>query len=330
MGSAVFSSHCPPNLPRPTITRGRIASICALEERLAGEDLVRLGVAVLGRPALDDVRDEDVRRFILMPFSMMSVSSCPARPTNARPCSSSSAPGASPTNISSARGLPWPKTIVLRPAGEPAARQSPMSSRIAASAAAGSAGPARGSRRRARPRPAAPLPAPPERRPGHADRGAADAQEARRGPRRSREHVRPGRSPTVGGARLPGAHARAPRAARAPRPGCARPARASSASGTSTARCRRGAAGRPRSSRRRSRAPGAVTSFATIRSRFFAASFFARVRERGPRSPPRSRRGRARPSPRRGPSGCRACARARASTGPSVFLSFDGARRAGR
>ena len=46
--------------------------------------------------------------------SMIFVRSWPARPTNARPCSSSSRPGASPTNISSAFGLPWPKTMFVR------------------------------------------------------------------------------------------------------------------------------------------------------------------------------------------------------------------------
>ncbi len=37
---------------------------------------------------------------------MILVRSCPARPTNGSPCASSSAPGASPTNISSACGFP--------------------------------------------------------------------------------------------------------------------------------------------------------------------------------------------------------------------------------
>src|SRR4051812_25937795 len=41
----------------------------------------------------------------------MSVNNAPARPTNGRPVRSSSAPGASPTNISRAAGLPSPKTV---------------------------------------------------------------------------------------------------------------------------------------------------------------------------------------------------------------------------
>ena len=49
------------------------------------------------------------------PISLSSVSnSLPARPTNGSPCSSSLAPGASPTNIRSAFALPAPKTTLLR------------------------------------------------------------------------------------------------------------------------------------------------------------------------------------------------------------------------
>ena len=44
---------------------------------------------------------------------MIFVSSWPARPTNGSPCRSSSAPGASPTNIRSAFGLPTPKTTCV-------------------------------------------------------------------------------------------------------------------------------------------------------------------------------------------------------------------------
>ena len=46
---------------------------------------------------------------------MILVSSCPARPTNGSPCRSSSSPGASPTNISDAVGLPTPNTTCRRP-----------------------------------------------------------------------------------------------------------------------------------------------------------------------------------------------------------------------
>ena len=45
---------------------------------------------------------------------MIFVSSCPALPTNGSPCRSSSSPGASPTNINSASGLPTPKTTCVR------------------------------------------------------------------------------------------------------------------------------------------------------------------------------------------------------------------------
>src|SRR6266700_710788 len=40
--------------------------------------------------------------------------SCPEGPTNGRPCLSSWKPGASPTNITSAVGLPWPNTTWVR------------------------------------------------------------------------------------------------------------------------------------------------------------------------------------------------------------------------
>src|SRR3954452_15802334 len=66
---------------------------------------------------------------------MILVSNWPARPTNGIPCSSSSAPGASPTNIRSASGLPTPNTTCFRPSVCSLQRvQSPMSSRIETSA----------------------------------------------------------------------------------------------------------------------------------------------------------------------------------------------------
>src|ERR1039458_3946378 len=45
---------------------------------------------------------------------MILVSNCPALPTNGSPCSSSSAPGASPTNMSCASMLPTPNATFLR------------------------------------------------------------------------------------------------------------------------------------------------------------------------------------------------------------------------
>ena len=62
--------------------------------------------------------------------SISRLSSFPARPTNGSPCSSSSAPGASPTKTSSAFGLPVPKTISLRWFDSLQRRQSPRSARI--------------------------------------------------------------------------------------------------------------------------------------------------------------------------------------------------------
>src|SRR5258707_941106 len=46
---------------------------------------------------------------------VMRLSNSPAAPTNGSPCRSSSAPGPSPTNISSAAGLPEPNTPFARP-----------------------------------------------------------------------------------------------------------------------------------------------------------------------------------------------------------------------
>src|SRR6476646_7295250 len=46
--------------------------------------------------------------------SIICVRSFPARPTNGRPCASSSAPGPSPTKMRSALEEPSPKTILLR------------------------------------------------------------------------------------------------------------------------------------------------------------------------------------------------------------------------
>ena len=126
-----------------------------------------------------------------MPFSMMSVSSWPARPTNASPCSSSSAPGASPTNISSASGLPWPKTIVLRPPASRQRWQSPRSARIACRLAARlRRAPRRGTAREAccaarRRRPPAR-----RRRPCRGLRGSARAPAGRRRARRARSRGR--------------------------------------------------------------------------------------------------------------------------------------------
>ncbi len=45
---------------------------------------------------------------------MIRLRSCPARPTNGSPWASSSAPGASPMNITLAFGFPTPKTVCVR------------------------------------------------------------------------------------------------------------------------------------------------------------------------------------------------------------------------
>ena len=60
-------------------------------------------------------------------------SSFPAWPTNGTPCWSSWKPGASPTNIRSARGSPEPKTTCVRPCASRQRVQANVSSRYAAS-----------------------------------------------------------------------------------------------------------------------------------------------------------------------------------------------------
>ena len=107
------------------------------QERLAGRDLVRLGIAIAGRPALDARWRCRPRRARSSIASIIFVSSCPARPTNGIPWMSSSAPGASPTNIRSASGFPTPNTTCFRPSVCSLQRvQSPMSSRMGASSSA--------------------------------------------------------------------------------------------------------------------------------------------------------------------------------------------------
>ena len=291
------------------MTRGRIARIWLSRNGWQARTSSGSGLRFWGGRHLRIFPMHTSARFILSPFSMMSVRSCPARPTNARPCSSSSAPGASPTNMSSARGLPWPKTMSCGPTAACSGGSRPASSRMAVRAAAGSP-PARAGARRA----AAAVST--ARPPAEARRPSPATPRNRPWARRSARSV------------LALAHARAAfRMATTPRRGCARPPRAS----------RRGA--RPAACRppqeddrvpvRPKPAPGAVTSLATTRSRFLASSFFAALSERGPRSRRRNRRGRARPSPPRGPSGCRASGRAPGSSGPSVFFSLEAARRGG-
>ena len=81
---------------------------------LAGVDLLRQRVAVAGRPALEDVAPRTRRRGSGRSRRAAVSSSRPAWPTNGRPCLSSLAPGASPTNIRSASALPEPNTTVVR------------------------------------------------------------------------------------------------------------------------------------------------------------------------------------------------------------------------
>ena len=267
MGSAVLRSHWRAELAEADEHARPDRADLRLEERLAGQDLVGLGVAVLGRPAFQDVRDADVgpphlqallddvgqelpgpaheREALLVLFGPRRL----ADEHRARPagCPGRRRSSCGPTPAGSAGSRPSPP-------GSPRGR------------GRGSSGP-RGGRRRARRRLRRQASAPPaDGGQRHSDR-AQRAQEAAVGQE-------------VGESLLALAHARrAPlsrRAARPPRRGCARPPRAS----------RRG--GRPpgRPSRRRRTtafvsppkpAPAAVTSLATTRSRFFASSFFRGV-----------------------------------------------------
>ena len=86
----------------------------AKQKRRAGRDFVFLRHAIFRRAALHDVAD--VNLFARKPMaSIICVSSFPARPTNGRPCMSSSWPGPSPTNTSSAFGFPTPKQSCCAP-----------------------------------------------------------------------------------------------------------------------------------------------------------------------------------------------------------------------
>src|SRR5258708_1800033 len=65
--------------------------------------------------------------------SIIWVKSFPARPTNGKPCASSSAPGPSPMKTSSDLALPSPKTILLRVVCSLQRVQSPRSVRMSGS-----------------------------------------------------------------------------------------------------------------------------------------------------------------------------------------------------
>ena len=60
IGTLLCSSVCTANLPKPTMIFGANEIDLFLEKRLAGRDLVRLGIAIFRRPAFDDIGDIDV------------------------------------------------------------------------------------------------------------------------------------------------------------------------------------------------------------------------------------------------------------------------------
>ena len=72
-----------------------------------------------------------------MPLVIISVRSWPARPTNGSPSRSSSAPGASPTNMSRAVAAPVPKTVCVRVAARCGQRWQTATSAASAASCAG-------------------------------------------------------------------------------------------------------------------------------------------------------------------------------------------------
>ena len=102
-----------------------------LQEWIAGGDFIRFRIAVVRRPALQDVADVDVFAFQIDRLDDLREQAVPHGRRKASPCWSSSKPGASPTNTSSAFGLPEPKTILVRFGASLHRWQSPMSSRMA-------------------------------------------------------------------------------------------------------------------------------------------------------------------------------------------------------
>ena len=95
---------------RSTPDRARPAGVAGTG---AGRHLVRLRVAVAGRPAFDDVRDVDL---LATPAERAEEldQQVAGSPTNGRPCASSSRPGPSPTNTTSVSGSPSPGTAFVR------------------------------------------------------------------------------------------------------------------------------------------------------------------------------------------------------------------------
>ena len=130
--SGVLSSVCAANVPSATITFGRIDVDLPEQERLARGDLVRLGVAVLGRAALDDVGDVDVvARRSRSPRSSSSAAARRGRRTESPCMSSSRARRLADEHQLGAADCPTPNTICRRPSVCSLQRvQSPRSARI--------------------------------------------------------------------------------------------------------------------------------------------------------------------------------------------------------
>src|SRR5438094_5235355 len=127
-------------LPSVAITFGRISSTWRKRYGSHASFSSGTGSRLPGGRHLRTLQTNTCERSRPIPASSLS-SSLPAWPTKGTPCLSSWKPGASPTNIRSASGLPLPKTTCVRPSCrrqrvQPATCRAKASSSVNCSAAA--------------------------------------------------------------------------------------------------------------------------------------------------------------------------------------------------
>ena len=115
------------------MTTGRMAAICACEERRTLRDLVGLRVPVARRPALHDVGDVDLLARESHRLDDLR-EQLPGASDKRLALLVLVGAGPSPTNIRRASGLPTPKTMLVRPACSLQRVQSPMSARMTSAA----------------------------------------------------------------------------------------------------------------------------------------------------------------------------------------------------
>src|SRR5712692_1165808 len=111
--SLVFNSHCAGTRPRQMMNLGLRSSICLYRWGVHASISEICGSRLFGGRHLRMLQMYTSSRFIPT-ASIILFNNCPAFPTNGSPWASSSAPGASPINMTSARGLPTPKTKFVR------------------------------------------------------------------------------------------------------------------------------------------------------------------------------------------------------------------------